>query len=82
MTDQPVPAPEDLEPEDLLPDEVPGEAGNFLTPEEAAANRHAEEGHLRNTFFGPNAYTADSGPAHPEDEAHSNNLPLMPGGLT
>jgi hypothetical protein len=82
VTDQAVPDPADLEPEDLLPGEAPGEADNFLTPEEAAANRHAEEGRLRDTFFGPNAFRADPGPAHPEDDEHPTNLPLMPGGLT
>lgn len=82
MTDRPTPAANDLEPEDLLPEDLSGDGEDFLTPEEAAANRHADEGHLRNTFFGPNAYTADPGTAHPEDDEHSNNLPLMPGGLT
>jgi hypothetical protein len=81
MTDQPSGVPDDLEPEDLLPEEVAGEADNFLTPEEAAANRHAEGGHYRNTFFAPNGFAADSGGAHPEDDEHSNNLPLMPGGV-
>lgn len=83
MTDQSFPLPDDLEPEDLLPEEVEPESSGVLTPEEDQANRHAEDGHLRDTFFAPNGFVpSESGHSHPEDDEHPSNTTLMPGGLT
>ncbi|HYO88048.1 MAG TPA: hypothetical protein VER79_05335 [Candidatus Limnocylindrales bacterium] len=73
--------PEQLEPEDLLPEEGGDRQDAFLTPEEYTAAKHAETGHSADTFFAPNAYIFGSKPDdHPEDDDHSTS-PLMPGGF-
>ena len=51
MTDQPTPPVDDLEPEDLLPEEVEGTPDPVAPYVESEAEEHAREGVSAESFF-------------------------------
>lgn len=73
--------PDSPEPEDLLPEDVPGEESPAVTPEQYERDKWVEKEHPASTLFAPDLFiTRKEKDDHPEDDGHSN-FPLIPDGL-
>lgn len=69
------------EPEDLLPEDVPGEEAPASTPEQYERDKWAEADHPAATLIAPDAFMArKEKDDHPEDGNYSS-FPFIPGGL-
>lgn len=64
MTDQPASSPDELEPEDLLPEDVEGMVDPVVPQSLSGAAEHARQGNMAESFFSHPDVPDDSNASH------------------